>query len=169
LTDLAHIHARCEEDGDCMVWKLYTSSAGVPKIGLTKDGKWVVVSARREVWKLTRKSPLGRKQLLTTKCGNPRCLNPEHLKLTKAAEVNAKNAQKADSKARRSLAMSEFNRKTKGKLDAQRAAEIRASEKRTSELVKEYGVCSSVIRRIRSGSGWRDSSTPNPWAGLGAR
>ena len=68
-------------------------------------------------------------------CGNPWCVNPEHLK---AVDVRTNVRRQRTSKLTDSL-----------------AAEIRASAESNRQLAKRYGVDRSVISRVRSGQAWR--------------
>lgn len=164
--DLKQIKERCTECCDCWLWNGITSKSGVPKInlhvGYGKGGR-TVLSTRRVVWQMA-KGPIPAKGLITVKCGNPRCLNPEHLKLTDHAKVAAKNGARLDVKAKRAAAQMSFNRKQKAKLNPEAVELIRASEESAAELAARYGVGVSCVDKVRRGVTWKDYS--NPFAAL---
>lgn len=162
---MGHIKSGCTECGDCWEWRGIASPAGVPKInvwvGRGKSGR-TVLSTRRVVWEMTKGAiPAGK--LITPKCGNPRCLNPDHLSLTDHGKVAAKNGARIEVKMKR-LAACGAIRSHNAKLDAAQVAEIRASDKSLKELAGIYGVGRSAIDRARNGQTYRD--VRNPFLGL---
>lgn len=163
---LEEIHAKCVECGDCWEWAGICSPAGVPKInlfvGYGKNGR-TVLSTRRVVWQIVKGAiPAGR--LITTKCGNPKCLNPEHLQMTDHAQVARKNGARLSVKLKRAASQRTFNIEHRAKLTQDAVASIRQSEQTTRALASTYGVHISTINKIRKGIAWRDVT--NPFAGL---
>jgi hypothetical protein len=157
-----HILKFCRECGDCLEWTAIVSKGGVPKInvwvGRGKSGR-TVMSARRVVWELTKRKELPRLSLLTTSCGNVRCLNPAHLVVTDHSEVAEKTGARLDVKMKKAA-------KCRGravKLSAELASEIRASTQTSRVLAKQYSVGLSTINRIRQGRSW---AAPNPFVAL---
>jgi hypothetical protein len=164
--NLDDIKAKCIECGDCWEWTGICSSAGVPKInlyvGYGKNGR-TVLSTRRVVWQIVKGAiPAGR--LITTKCGNPKCLNPEHLTMTNHAQVAQKNGARLSVKLKRAASQRTFNIEHRAKLTQDAVSLIRSSEKPTRELAGAYGVHISTINKIRKGLAWRDVT--NPFAAL---
>jgi len=154
---------KCIEDGDCLVWTDYTSKAGVPKVAIHREGRRAVVSARRVVWEDV-KGKLDAGKLITVTCGNPRCLNPDHLKTTNHAEVAAKNGARPDVKAKRAASQSRVLRSGVTKLNQKLADEIRFSDTPSRQLAEAHGVNVSTINKIKRGTFWKDHT--NPFSGL---
>lgn len=86
------IKARIQEEGDCWNW---TGSYGnkVPVIGFTreevphhrprKDNRYVYVAVRRALFALLRTPGANRQasgRLMVASCGNPACVNPDHIR-----------------------------------------------------------------------------------------
>jgi hypothetical protein len=163
--NFAKITAQCVEDGDCLLWTGICSVSGVPKVNIrVREGKGgrTVLSARRVVWELV-KGPLQPRKLITTTCGNPKCLNPDHLAMTNHAKVAAKNGARMDVKLRKRAAG--LAQAHQAKLTREQADEIRAAiDVRVKDLAARFGVGESAIRRIRTGVAWRDQT--NPFAAL---
>lgn len=156
---------RCEEDGDCLIWKGIASKSGVPKVNIhcthTANGR-TVVSARRVVWELTH-GPVPARKYVTTNCGHPGCL--KHLVLTTKAEIAREIGRRPDVKARKSVACG-GERSPHSVLTRAQVEEIRASRESSRELAEKgiYPVGQSAIARIKSGGAWKDFG--NPWSGL---
>lgn len=68
-------------------------------------------------------------------CRNRLCVNPDHLEPV----TRATNIQRGD----------------KARLDAEKVAEIRASDEPTSDLMGRFGVSRSTINTIRRGETWK--------------
>lgn len=149
--------ARTTEDGDCLIWTARLShSAGHPK--------WQNFSARRLLWEAQR-GPLKASQLITSTCGNPKCL--AHLAITNKAEIARKtNADPRVKAIKRAKSMA-ISRKS-AKLTMEKAREIRNSEQGNQELAALYGVSHALISKVRTHQAWLEPAT-SPFAGLGAR
>jgi len=154
---LDEIRAGCVECGDCWEWKGYAAKCGTPKVNTWIDGRRNVFSGRRVVMHLVGKQiPKG--VVLTTKCGNPRCLNPDHIIRTTRSEVATKVAARVDIKLKKAARSGRPI-----KLDQQKVADIRSSTMKNRELAALYGVTISTISRTRNGHCWAQR---NPFAGL---
>jgi hypothetical protein len=157
-TSLEEIRGNCLECGECWEWQGHAASCGTPKINAVKGGKRNVFSGRRVVWEFANGKALPSNVLLTTNCGNPRCLNPDHLAKTDHSKIAKKVGARLDVRLKK---VARSGRPIK--LDAQKAAEIRASTLKNSELAKMYGVTKSSISRTRNNRCW---AQPNPFGGL---
>jgi len=102
-------------------------------------------------------------QVVTTNCGNKRCINPDHLRVVgrktvfKIATSDYKNPV-------RSAKLSAYAREHRAKLTMDQAREIRVSDKTHKQLALEYGVCKATIGNIKTGKIWKE--TGNLWRGL---
>lgn len=155
---LAHIQARCDECGDCLLWRGSCNGAGHPKI---EDEP-----ARRTVWKLAKGAiPLG--ALVTVTCGQTKCLTPAHLALTSKAAVARLTNARPDVKLRRAAACARSARERLGKITMPLARHIRTSPLSGKEMAKELDVSESLISLVRRNKSWVEHAA-NPWQGLGA-
>ena len=158
LATMAHLHGRCIECGDCLLWQGSHSGTGHPRYS---GG-----SVRRAVWALAR-GPLPADRLVTVTCGQVACLNPAHLTLTTRGAVTTRVHNRPDVKLRRSAACARANQAGMGKIDMAAARQIRASTQTGVALARYYGVSTSLISLVRRGKTWVER-TASPWRGLGA-
>jgi hypothetical protein len=100
-------------------------------------------------------------QVVTTNCGNKRCINPDHLRVVSKKTVFKITDYKNPV---RSAKLSAYARATRAKLNIEQAREIRLSDKTHRELALEYGVNKNTIRNIKAGITWKE--TGNLWRGL---
>lgn len=157
------IAARCEEDGDCLLWKLQVSDSKRPIYKpLQPDGRKPSIQVARKVWE-RKHGPIPPGMLITVSCGNPRCL--EHLEMITTAERNSRQWRAQDNRARKTRAVTATGRK-RAKLDMEKARYIRASDATIKEVAQELGVSFQLVSRVRRGVAWKDA---NPFGGLGAR
>lgn len=164
---LQHLRDRCRECGDCWEW----ASA-------YRAHRWPVISSRRDwdgdgnvrnmqfyvrhlmYWLAKGQKPrLGVKRALVPACGNPKCVNPDHLKIASRAEVGRtafKPPGWAASVAR--------GHRRRSKLSDEAVQEIRTSTERTLLLAERFGISQAYVYMIRNGEWRKDYS--NPFAGL---
>lgn len=154
------IKKKCQEDGDCFVWQGNTYN-GVPKQSN--------YSARRIVWEV-KKGPIPKGQIMTTTCGNSKCLNVDHLAVVGRSEVSKKSAANPATKARRVISTTK-SRRANCKITLEQAMEIRRSTETIFVLADKYGIHKSMVSRIRVGKAWLETPRmASPFAGLlGAR
>lgn len=126
-----------EKTDTCWIWTKYIDPAGYGRIRI--NGK--AERSHRLAYRLfVDPSATGPVHILHS-CDNPRCVNPDHLRLGTPAD----NA---------------FDRETRGrgktrKLTTDQVQFVRASEKTSLQLARELGVHRSTIERIRRGSKWK--------------
>lgn len=158
------IKNRCDELGDCWIWKQTTSSTGYPIMKVHGCGCQLV---RRLSATLAGKTPAPRQPVDTT-CGEKLCVNPDHMRPTTPQAVAKRAAKRgAWSSVSRAAKISAARRAGRVKLTDEQVAEIRASSEPETKLAPLYGVNRSYIGRIRRGTDRKDYR--NPFAGLGAR
>ena len=154
---------RCHEDGDCLIWDGLVSRSGAP-VMRERNGS---VHVRRLAWAAYGGRSLGPKERMTT-CDNPRCLARDHLKPTYVGEILSKMVNRPDVKPRIYQALANLRRKTHAKISLADAREIRASPKTPAELLGEYPISLSMLRKIKRGEAWKEFAA-SPFSGLGAR
>jgi hypothetical protein len=164
------IAQRCEEDGDCLLWKHWCDHRGAPRFRFrdSETGVDSTLYLRRIVWQQSGKTIKPTERLLMT-CGNSRCLVAWHMKRVSMADVLALNICRPDAKARKDIGMRKKLREAPNvKLTMEKARYIRASEGKTLQvLADELGCSAQLVSRVRRGDAWKES-TGSPFAGLGA-
>jgi hypothetical protein len=162
--DLDYFMARCVEDGDCMLWDRSKDRGGRPRLSIRTLArtKTLTVQPRRMVWELVNGKIPARKYVTVT-CGNPACLNPDHMELIAKGEVIRRTAQHEGVKHRRRLAG--LASRERSPLSMEVARYIRASDKSGAQLSRELNIPATTISAIRLYKRWKDLEG-NPFAGL---
>jgi hypothetical protein len=148
--------ARCEEEGECFLWKGYSTN-NTPMVH--QDGK--MVSVRRLLIDMEGREFKGK--YTGSSCGNPMCINPAHIvQRTVKAHITrmAKKSAEPEAKLRRINAMLVWRRQNPLKLDMDRARLIRDDERTPVEIALDFGISKSMVCRIKRGEQWRDLSNP---------
>lgn len=160
---LEWVKLRCEDTGDCWLWKQTTAKSGSPTLNWRPDGvKSVTYQVRRVVFALANpKIEIGAR-FVSPSCGNPRCLHPKHLVLRTKAEVVALTWTMPDTRAKRVRGLERA--RPNAKLGMNNARYVRESTKPLSELSAELNVGPTVLSRVRRGLSWREPA--NPFAAL---
>lgn len=157
------IFDRCEECGDCLLWKQAVDDAGVPVCRLP-GGK--VLQARRVLMQALGRDIDGK--IATTSCNHKRCMAPEHVAAwtRKALQVRTVKATGFPQRLSRRAAIAESRRKT-AVLDMDKVLDMRARKLTGREAAAEFGVALSTAQKALAGDSWADYASP--FAGLGAR
>lgn len=156
LNTLHGIRARCDDEGDCWIWRDGTTRQGYP---IFKPYGCKCTLVRRAVFVLAG-GQLKPRQPVVSSCGDRRCVNPEHLSTSTLSKI-AKSAAKrgAWGGQTRRAAISAAQRK-RSKITVEIAAEVLGSTDASRVLAARFGVSKELICRIRSGRAWRDYSSP---------
>lgn len=162
---LKMIADRCDEVGDCWIWRNAASTTGHPII--KSEGKCRLV--RRAAVALDGR-PAAPSQPVACTCGEKLCCNPAHLYPSSVKHIARKAAKEgAWSGVARCKKLADVRRKSDNcKLTIEIAREVRASTEKTEVLARRYGVNVSVIKGIRAGKLWKEY-VATPFTGLGAR
>lgn len=157
------IWSRCEECGDCLLWKQAVDDAGVPVCRLP-GGK--VSQARRVLMDAMGRDIVGK--IATTNCGNKRCMAHKHVEgwTRKALQKRTAKQTGYGQKLTFRVAQAEARRKT-ALLDMDRVQEMRERKLTSRQAAEEYGISQSAAQKALSGGTWKDYA--NPFAALGAR
>lgn len=157
--DLAAIHAKCTEDGDCWLWN-GAIHCGMPVLRAGSK----VISVRRYIAIEIQARAIGTR-LASTNCGNPRCCAPDHIAMLTRKQLNVRATQRTrhQNRLNRNHKLATAKRAL-SPLTADQVAEIRMSTLQGRPLAKKYGVALDTVQRIRNGRTWRDYASP--FAGL---
>jgi hypothetical protein len=157
---IERLRKHSEEVGECWEWHGATQTqAPTPMMRFNERS----IPVRRAI-AIARGMQIEGK-LATHKCGNPLCVNPDHVTLVTRRKLQQRNAltiryqtnpvrmQKLAQKAR-----------SKAKLTMELAEQIRQAEGTQREIAAAYGITQATVSVIKRGKTWRDYT--NPWAGL---
>jgi hypothetical protein len=164
MKPLDYIRARIKEDGDCWIWQLGCTSNGTPTMHPT--GEKQQATRRWLAIKLGKRIP--HNHVATTKCGNPRCVCPDHLLIaSRSTLAKATDARTGYTRApQRRKRISDDKRARFAKLDIEKVQAIRDAPT-SRHAAAEHGVSKATAARIRAHELWKDYSSP--FQGLGAR
>jgi hypothetical protein len=147
---------RCEDVGECLIWKQAVNGQGYPQAFI--DGKGGVM-VRRWVFTHLLGREIPARSVVTSTCGDSRCCAPAHMK----AVTYSKRLSMTYAQGRRNAVLESHKRLDRRRelgtvwLTIEKAREIRArSSERVEDLAKEYGVKDRHIRSIWSGTAWRE-------------
>lgn len=150
--------ARTVEVGDCNEWLGYIAN-DTPQV--SHGGKMMTV--RRLMHELQGKSADG--YYLSTSCGNPRCVSPEHaIVRTSAAHLKLMN-RRVDHGGLLRVIKLQNGAKWRRKLTDEQVQQIRNDPRPSRAVAAEHGVSKGLVCLIRAGKAHRAISA-NPFAGL---
>jgi hypothetical protein len=157
-----------EDNGNCWIWTGAVNQQDHPIIHLRQPlyGHKGCLTVRRYVFLLTH-GVLPPRQPIGCRCGDKLCVHPDHLFLSTPSKIAKLAAKRGAWKGQARAMKISIAKRTAGKLDADKAAEIRMSDESGPVLAARYGVDKSLINNIKRGNVWKDYG--NPFAGLGAR
>jgi hypothetical protein len=144
-----------EECGDCWHWKLGLNGGGYPQANI--GGKqWLTA---RYIVQVLQGREIPAKHVVTTRCVNRLCLNPEHLIVARYGSVQkrtynrGRRMQAGEYMAR----VRHFERMGRTVLDFEKAADIRSrpASVTNTELGIEFGCSPNAIRKARIGRSWK--------------
>tara|TARA_R110000868_G_scaffold272773_2_gene532011 strand:+ start:2765 stop:3277 length:513 start_codon:yes stop_codon:yes gene_type:complete len=158
------LHAMCVDEGDCWNWQGYMANKS-PYI----NHNGVMQSVRRLLFTLTDRQPMPKAKYYASNCGNPSCVNPDHL-TSRSAKLHAKiMGKKVDQNAllrRLKLQKSSRNRAA-SKLTRELADQIFADPRPSRAIAVDFDISRATVSNIKSGKSWKNlSATTNPWVGL---
>ena len=162
MSDLiTQIRKHVVEEGDCWNWTGALQSCGtVP----TMNYKRKVGAVRRFI--LTEQGVDLSKRLATYTCGNPLCVNPEHVAPATRRAVQRRTTEEQGHQGnlvrRKKLA---DNARKRAKLTPELARQVREADGPQDRIAEQFGVSQATVSVIKRGKTWKDYS--NPFAGLG--
>lgn len=153
---IERLRKRTEEVGECWEWHGALQS-NAPTPVMRHEGTTMAV--RRVIAIVAGLQLTGR--LATHKCGNPLCVNPDHVAMVTRKRLQKRIAttiqyhaspvrmQKLADKAR-----------SKAKLTMDLAEQIRQAEGPQRQIAARFGVTQATVSVIKRGKTWRDYSNP---------
>lgn len=155
------IMSRCIEEGDCLIWQ--GGSAKVPYLTIQSKK----VSVRKLMLQLHGVEILTQSKFFGVGCETPMCVALDHIRQRSKAQHAKYFGNLGVYSGPVKIAKMAATKRAKSKLDDEKVAAIRASDKSSMALSAEYGVAASYITSIKAGKLWK--SYNSPFAGLGAR
>jgi DNA-binding Xre family transcriptional regulator len=109
-----------------------------------------------------------RKFVATYSCGNPDCVNPEHVVISTRRLLQQRTAESSDWNLCPMLQKrrSDIARKNFAVLDQGRAEQIRLDERPQKQIAADYGVSQATVSSIKRGRTWKNYDSTNPFRGL---
>lgn len=155
------IHDRCDEVGDCWIWRGALSHGSQPAININRRS----TNVRRFVAEaLLCRQTKGR--YVTACCGEPLCVAPDHLRVVTRSQLNTMAAERTGygQNLARAAKLAQARRR-RARLSPELVQMIRESDLSDAQLAKQLGVAKSTINDARRGDTWRDYHN-NPWTQL---
>jgi hypothetical protein len=154
--------ARTEEVGDCLEWQGYTQNLS-PQVSHNNKMRTV----RQLIAELQGFEIKG--MMFVAKCGNPRCVNPEHIQAMTVKQHTAYACSKVDMSHPVRVQKLRLAAQARGlcKIPEDELGAIFLDPRSCSEVAADYGVSKSLIaRKRRKFSGPKVSAQINPFAQL---
>lgn len=157
---LAAIKSRCDEYGDCWIWR-GTLSKGYPVMRINGRGTYQLV--RRIAYLASGKS-LKQKARVTSRCRERKCVNPACLKSSNASEIAKEAVAIGTMCTFATCAKIAATLRKRSKTTMEVVADIVGSDETYEALAKRHGISRSMAGKIKRRQSWKDYSSP--WAGL---
>lgn len=153
--------ARTEEVGECMEWQGYVGN-GSPQV--SHNGR---VTTVRKLMRELQGKPTGKGVFTGVNCGNPLCVNPDHLVDRNMRQHGQMMASRIDYTSPVRTAKLQRAAAGRRKISAEGIAIALSDPRPAAQLAPELGVHRSLIARIRRGQAHRQvNASINPFAGL---
>jgi hypothetical protein len=156
------IRAKSHEDGDCLIWD-GGKGAGVPYIrqpglkNLVPVRRWIAINV------LGLKTD---KLMASTLCGNPSCVDPNHVVMKSRSRLVADSAARTQYHKNpvRNLKLA-LAARARSPHSPELIERIRNMEGTHKGIARELGINFDIVNRIKNGTGYKEYKN-NPWAGL---
>ena len=161
IQTLETILARTDDVGDCLEWQGIMANA-TPQIRIDRK----LLSVRRVIREMMGMPAMPR-NFLVPSCGNPKCVNPEHIMERTPAQHMLAMIKRIDHNHPIRIAKLQKAKMHLRVVDAAGVKLIRTDDRRAEDLARELGCSKSLVTHIRRGDGYRDmNASTNPFAGL---
>ena len=144
--NMDEVRARCEEVGNCLIWKQSVNSGGAPSASV--NGKTMTV--RRLVFVELLGKEIKRNRRMTVRCHNPLCVSDLCIIQRPVPDI-LRDARQRRIEADPMAIRREQRCSSRAKLSPEIAAEIRASSETSIALAQRMEVHEETIRAIRRG------------------
>ena len=152
---LEKVFARTEEYGNCLDWTGYCQNK-VPHV----QHEGVFMPVRKLVWILT-----GRKanenHFYSTKCGNPKCVHPNHITERSRKEHMKFMSKKVDHNAMSRIANLCKAAEKRRILTDEQVAQVMIDPRSSSEIAADFNCSKTLICRIKRGNANRAALAKN--------
>lgn len=164
---LDDIKARCDEVGDCWIWKDSMQGGDVPAMRLpgSVDPKRKLVSVRRWIAELQGRQTKG--LFATNSCKQKRCVCPDHIQLLTRKNLQKRAGQTITKNQNPAAKIARVIAREKAgniKIGLENAIAIRTGDKPVEQWAKDLNCSESAVWRAKRGEVWKDYN--NPFAGL---
>lgn len=166
LSDKQHldmIGSRCDEVGECWIWKGALDGHGRPQ--KRHNGKTVYV--RRLVRELVDGQPVPADKVVPASCGCRQCVSPHCSSVTTTRQKAVMAAKRGVYNNPAKLAKMALTRRAKSHISDELVEQIRSAEGPCSRIAAETNVSLSHVKAIRNMTARKPINSP--FAGLGAR
>jgi len=154
---LESVLARTTEVGDCLEWQGFMQDGRTPLIKVNNR----LVTVRRFIREL-QGNPAAPGRFLSASCGNPRCVNPDHI-LERTSRQHARYiASCVDMRHPVRIVKLQRMNAHKRALTEEQAQMVRVDPRSAAALGRLLGCSKSVICSIRNGQSYRQVAA-NPW------
>jgi HNH endonuclease len=147
---------RCIINGECWEW-----TGAIQPHGSTPTMRWDHrVGGVRRFLAIDLEMDVTKK-VVTHKCGNPACVNPDHIMVAKRRKLQQRIAKERNYQTN-PLRMKRIADKARenSKLNLEIVNQIRLASKTQRQIAAEFGITQGTVSAIRSGRTWRDYSNP---------
>ena len=153
------IWSRCEEVGDCLLWRGSVDKYGTPMMHDSLTGR--TNSVRRVLLRCLGRDTQGR--VATCTCGDKLCMAELHVASWTRQQLQARSAKKQQGSVVQAIAVRR-GKEPGCKLSMAAARLIREQGLSVAEVMDRWGVCETTARATIAGRLWKEYSTP--FAGL---
>lgn len=152
---MSFLHERSvrDEDCGCLIWK-GAFSHGVCKMRTINLREGRTTNVRRLILSVRSSTPLKKNELATSKCGNPRCVEPEHVRRITRADLQKRTSMEGKWRAAHVIAARKLQGKKVARITPEVAREIRDrvnSGQTGRQVAVELGFSQSSISKVMNG------------------
>ena len=157
---IERLRKHSEEVGDCWEWfGSMQSSGSTPAM----NWKGHVKPVRRHIAEQLGLDVVGK--VVTCKCRNYMCVNPDHIMVITRARLQAMTAKELNYAVNPARVKKIADKaRSRSRLTIEIAQQIREAEGTQREIGQRFGISQTTVSVIKRGEAWRDHT--NPFAGL---
>jgi hypothetical protein len=153
IRTMSDIRDRCRLVDDHWIWA-GAKSGGKPRIwaaDLNREGKMSALFGARAVWQIKRGKPIPAGGCVFVTCGEPTCVNPDHIVCRTAKQQGAAIAKSGAYKNQpKRIAANRAINKARTNVKPELLSIVLDMSKTGRQVVAETGICRSTVSRIRT-------------------